>query len=92
MSAILEDGLARVIRIGQRRGVDMHHDLVALARRAGIELVMERRLRDQRQRVRLLLRHRRDVLTEVDSGAREASVGGLQAGPLNPSPPGRAPR
>ena len=57
--AVLEHGLAGLIRIGERRCVDMDHDLVALARRAGIEPVGEGRLRDQGQRVGLLLRHGR---------------------------------
>jgi hypothetical protein len=53
--AVLEDGLARLIRIGERRGVDVDHHLIALARGAGIELVMERCLREKGQRIRLLL-------------------------------------
>jgi hypothetical protein len=43
---VLEHGLAGLIRIGERRGVDMDHDLVALARGAGIEAVVKGRLRD----------------------------------------------
>ena len=58
---VLEDGLAGLIRIRQHRGVDVDHDLVALARGAGIELVVEGRLREQGQRVRLLLGHGRAV-------------------------------
>jgi len=38
--AVLEDRLPRLIRIGQRRGVDVDHHLVALARGAGIEPLM----------------------------------------------------
>jgi len=37
--AVLEQGLARLIRIGQHLGVDVDHHLVALARGAGIEVV-----------------------------------------------------
>jgi hypothetical protein len=55
---VLEDGLAGLIRIREDRGVDMDDDLVALARGAGIELVVESRLREKGQRVRLLLGHR----------------------------------
>jgi hypothetical protein len=54
--APLEDGLAGLIRIRQRRGIDVDHHLVPLARRAGIELMTEGRFREQGQRVRLLLR------------------------------------
>jgi hypothetical protein len=57
--AVLEDGLTRRIRIRQYRSVDMDHHLVALARRTGIDAVMQRRLSEERQRVGLLLRHRR---------------------------------
>jgi hypothetical protein len=38
---VLEDGLARLLRIRQHAGVDMDHHLVTLARGAGIELVAE---------------------------------------------------
>ena len=41
---ILEDGLAGLIRIGQGLRVDVNDHLVALARRAGIEAVVQRRL------------------------------------------------
>ena len=55
--ALLEDGLPGLIWIRQRRGIDMDHHLVALAWRAGIELVMQRRLRQQGQGIGLLLGH-----------------------------------
>ena len=55
MSTPLEDGLARRLRIGQHLGVDVDHHLVALPRGAGIEAVVEGRLREQGQGVRLLL-------------------------------------
>jgi hypothetical protein len=61
--AVLEDGLARLIRVRQYRGVDVNHHLVPLSRRAGIEPVVEGRLREQGQRVRLLLGHGRGVVT-----------------------------
>jgi hypothetical protein len=53
--APFEDRLPRLIRIRQRRGVDMDHHLVALARGARIELVVQRRLREERQGIGLLL-------------------------------------
>jgi hypothetical protein len=53
--AVLEDGLPRLLGIGQRRGVDVDHDLVALARGPGIEPVVQGRLGEQGERVRLLL-------------------------------------
>ena len=40
-------------------GIDVDDDLVARARRAGIDPVLQRGLRDQHQRVGLLLCHRR---------------------------------
>ena len=52
--APLEDRLARLIRVRQCRRVHVHHHLIPLTRRAGIEFVMQRRLREQGQRVRLL--------------------------------------
>ena len=39
--AVLEDGLAGLIRIGQYRAIDVHHDLVALVRSAGVELLVQ---------------------------------------------------
>jgi hypothetical protein len=59
--ALFEGRLTRLIRIGQHRRVDVDDHLVALTRRAGIELVMESRLREQRQGIRLLLGHGRRV-------------------------------
>jgi hypothetical protein len=43
--AVLEDRLARLLRIGQHLGVDVDHHLVALPWGAGIEAVVQRRLR-----------------------------------------------
>jgi len=60
-SAAFESRLAGLIGIGQRGGVDVHHDLVAPARRAGIELVMKCRLREQGERIRPLLSHGRSI-------------------------------
>ncbi len=59
--AVLEDGLARRIGIRQDLGVDVDDHLVALARGAGIHPVMQCRLREQGEGIRLLLDHRRRV-------------------------------
>ena len=53
--AALEDGLPRLLRISQDWGVDVDHHLVALPRSAGIEAVVQDRLREQGQGIRLLL-------------------------------------
>ena len=64
--AVFEDRLTRRIRIRQYRRVDMDHHLIALARRAGVETVMQGRLREQGQRIGLLLRHRGRFRGNVD--------------------------
>jgi hypothetical protein len=56
--AIFEGTLTRRIRIRQDRRVDMDNYLIALARRARVETLMQGRLREQGQRIGLLLRHR----------------------------------
>jgi len=58
---VLQDRLARRLGVRQHLGIDVDHYLVALARRAGVDAVMESRLRQQRQRVRLLPLHRRRI-------------------------------
>jgi len=68
--AVLEDGLAGLTGVRERRGVDVDHHLVALGRDARIDAVMEGRFREQRQRVGLLLRHRRRVGLRVFQRAR----------------------
>jgi hypothetical protein len=50
--AVRKDGLARLIRVCEYWRVDVHHHLVPLTRCTGIDLVMQRRLREQRERVR----------------------------------------
>ena len=65
--AVLEDGLARLLRLGQRLGVDVDHHLVAFARGAGIEPVLERRLRKEGQRVGLPLGQGRRFLGNVSA-------------------------
>ncbi len=77
--AVLEDGLAGRVRIGQHRGVDVDDDLIALARGAGTDPVMERRLRDERQRVRLLLRHAGRLRGNVGC-TPQTSAGNVSAG------------
>ena len=62
MRAVLEDRLSRRLRIGQHRRVDVDDDLVPLARRAGIDPVVQGRLGEQAQRVRQLLGQRRRFL------------------------------
>jgi hypothetical protein len=44
----------------------MDDHLITLARRAGVETVMQCRLREQGQRIGLLLRHRRRFRGNVD--------------------------
>ena len=58
MCAALEDGLAGRVGIRQDGSIDVDDDLVSLARRLGIQALVERGLGQQRQRVRLLLGHR----------------------------------
>ena len=55
VGAIFEDGLAGLIGIGEGRGIDVDDHLVPLSRGAGIYSRVEGRLREQAQRVRLLL-------------------------------------
>ncbi len=66
--ATLEHGLARRLWIGEHRDVDVNDDLIALARRAGIETVMEGALGEEDQRVRLLLGHGRRFRGNVRRG------------------------
>jgi hypothetical protein len=68
--AVLEDRLPRLIWVGQHGSIDVDYDLITLARGARIELVVECGLRDQTQRVSLLLGHGRRIPEgiERDSG------------------------
>src|SRR5712691_8710156 len=59
--AVLEHGLPRLIRVGQDRSINMNDHLVTLSRGAGIEPMVECRLREQRQRICLLLGHGRGI-------------------------------
>jgi len=56
---VFEDGLARSVWIRQYRRVHVDDDLVSLCGCARIDTVVQRRLGDEDQRVRLLLAHRR---------------------------------
>jgi hypothetical protein len=67
---LVEDRLANLIGVGKYGGVDVNDHLVALARRAGIDAVVERRLGKQRERVSLLLLHRRRVVRRGWVGVR----------------------
>jgi hypothetical protein len=57
--------LAGLLRIRQHGGVYVDHDLVAISGSAGIEVLMQRRLRQQSERVCLPLGHRREVSGRV---------------------------
>ena len=65
--AVLEDRPAGLIGVGEDLGVHVDHHLVALARGAGIDPVVESGLREQCQRIRLLLDHRRRVALRLFS-------------------------
>jgi hypothetical protein len=52
---LFHDGLAGLRRIGQHGRIDMDHYLIPLTRCPRIQLMVQRRLREQGQRVRLLL-------------------------------------
>jgi hypothetical protein len=56
--ATLEDRLTRLFGVRQHGRIHVDHHLIALTRRAGIELVMQSRFRKQHNRVRLLLGQR----------------------------------
>jgi len=57
VGAIREDGLAGLIGIGEHRGVDVDDHLVSLSWRARVDAVVEGRLRDEGERIGLLLGH-----------------------------------
>ncbi|MEX2220790.1 MAG: hypothetical protein WEG40_03240 [Candidatus Rokuibacteriota bacterium] len=72
MAPLFQHGLAGLRRVREYRGVHVDHHLVPLAGSAGIQLVMQRGLGQQRQRVRLLLRPGR---------RRQGGASGRQAAP-----------
>jgi len=59
VAPFFQHGLAGLRRISENRGVHVDHYLIALPRGAGVDLVMQRGLRQQGQRIGLLLRARR---------------------------------
>jgi len=68
---LLQLGLAGGLRVRQHSGVDMDDHLVPLAGRAGVELVVERALGEQSQRVGLLLR----PCWELEAGIGDGGAG-----------------
>ena len=62
---VFEDRLTRLIRIGEHKSIDVDHDLIMLARRAGIDSVMERGFCEKSQRIGLLLSHGRRLTGRV---------------------------
>jgi hypothetical protein len=66
-------GRWRVLGLGQDRGVDVDDYLVPVRWSAWIDAVAQRGLGEQRQGVRLLLRHARGVVT-ADRGVLTASL------------------
>ena len=71
--AVLEDGLTRLIRVRQRQCIDVDHHLIPLARRAGIDPVVQRRLRQHSQGVGPLLGRARGI------GGRVSRIGASSA-------------
>lgn len=55
VAPFFQHGLAGLLGIREHRGVDVDHDLIALARGTRVDLVMQRGLGQQSQRVGLLL-------------------------------------
>ncbi len=72
-----QHGLAGLLRIREDCGVYVDHHLIPFTRRSGVELMVQRRLGQQRQRVRVLLRPGRRL---------HGRVGVRQAGPGDASP------
>jgi hypothetical protein len=83
--AIFDDRLAGLIGVFQDGGVHMHHDLVVLGRRAGIDAVVQCGLGQQLQSVGLLLGHRRRFRRNVRARVR-GDVRGLSGWVLSPLP------
>jgi len=59
VGAVLEDRLTRCLGVRENRSIDVDHDLVSFRGCARIDAMVERRLSEKRQRIRLLLGHRR---------------------------------
>ena len=71
--AIFQDRLAGRVGVLEDGRIDVHHDLIALARRTRINTVMERRLGEQRERVRLLVLERRLLLLQCTPSVRHGN-------------------
>ena len=69
--ASVEHGLAGLIRVGQGGGVDVDHHMVAFARGARIDPVVQGRLGEEAERVGLLLRLGRRVVHRAGDGCGE---------------------
>jgi len=78
--AVVEDRLTGRIGVRQHGRVDVNHDLVTLARGAGIDAVVERRFGDKGQRIRLLLRHRGRLRRNVGGRRFRGNVLGVRLG------------
>ena len=67
----------RRIGIREHLHVDVDHHLIALARGAGFDAVVQCRFREKAERVRLLLRHGRRFRGNVDDARARGDVPGL---------------
>jgi hypothetical protein len=74
VAPFIQHGLAGLLRIREDCGVHVDHHLIPLTRGARVELVMQRRLCQQGQRVGLLLWPGRNLLGRV-SGRQDDLVG-----------------
>jgi len=63
--SVVEHGLTCLIRIREYRRIDVHHDLIPVARGARFDPLVERRFREERKGISLLLRHRRCLTRRV---------------------------
>ena len=63
--SVVEHGLTCLIRIREYRRIDVHHDLIPVARGARFDPLVERRFREERKGISLLLRHRRCLTRQV---------------------------
>ena len=90
MGAVLEDRLARRVRVGEHVGIDVDDHLISLPRRARINAVVERRLGDEGEGIGLLLAQRRRVVGDDQPCARQ-SVGPRFRGDVVSAPIQRLP-
>jgi hypothetical protein len=79
--ALLKDGLAGLLGVGQDLGIDVDDDLIALARSTGVEFVVQGGLGDERKGIGLLLLHGRRVgLAGVGAAALVQRLAGRRQG------------